>query len=252
MYSTYTWRKIPSVNNRHHLQKAYLCVISVFVCVCQTARQRQRTPSGHDGPPPREIYWTQTSPSTSMALYIYSRCCVCICKQIILRLFFIARVQTWFVFLLHQVNLVSNLTLAKGTVPKTTPSMSLSQSATAPSTPLTSLPQTPSVIIPTSLHSMGPIRKRYADKYNMAMDQGEKHITVLTDTFFFFGMRCAILTWNVWTSLSFLIDIVQNKEFYLSAEVRPPFTYAALIRQVRNHHLMRHHQPPFTEQTHFS
>ncbi|XP_051946737.1 forkhead box protein P1a isoform X3 [Xyrauchen texanus] len=95
------------------------------------------------------------------------------------------------------VNLVSNLTLAKGTVPKTTPSMSLSQSATAPSTPLTSLPQTPSVIIPTSLHSMGPIRKRYSDKYNMAMDQ----------------------------------DIVQNKEFYLSAEVRPPFTYAALIRQ---------------------
>ncbi|XP_039507775.1 forkhead box protein P1-B-like isoform X3 [Pimephales promelas] len=95
------------------------------------------------------------------------------------------------------VNLVSNLTLAKATVPKTTPSMSLSQSATAPSTPLTSLPQMPSVIIPTSLHSMGPIRKRYSDKYNMAMDQ----------------------------------DIVQNKEFYLSAEVRPPFTYAALIRQ---------------------
>ncbi|KAI7793928.1 forkhead box protein P1a isoform X2 [Triplophysa rosa] len=95
------------------------------------------------------------------------------------------------------VNLVSNLTLAKGTVPKSTPSMSLSQSATAPSTPLTSLPQSPSVIIPTSLHSMGPFRKRYSDKYNMAMDQ----------------------------------DIVQNKEFYLSAEVRPPFTYAALIRQ---------------------
>uniref|UniRef100_A0A8C1MLG0 Forkhead box P1a n=1 Tax=Cyprinus carpio TaxID=7962 RepID=A0A8C1MLG0_CYPCA len=95
------------------------------------------------------------------------------------------------------VNLVSNLTLAKATIPKTSPSMSLSQSATAPSTPLTSLPQMPSVIIPTSLHSMGPIRKRYSDKYNIAMDQ----------------------------------DIVQNKEFYLSAEVRPPFTYAALIRQ---------------------
>ncbi|XP_052451151.1 forkhead box protein P1-B-like isoform X2 [Carassius gibelio] len=95
------------------------------------------------------------------------------------------------------VNLVSNLTLAKATVPKTSPSMSLSQSATAPSTPLTSLPQMPSVIIPTSLHSMGPVRKRYSDKYNIAMDQ----------------------------------DIVQNKEFYLSAEVRPPFTYAALIRQ---------------------
>ncbi|XP_072552629.1 forkhead box protein P1a isoform X2 [Salminus brasiliensis] len=95
------------------------------------------------------------------------------------------------------VNLVSNLTLAKATVPKTIPSMSLSQSATAPSTPLTPLPQTPTVIIPTSLHGVGPIRKRYSDKYNLAMDQ----------------------------------DIVQNKEFYLSAEVRPPFTYAALIRQ---------------------
>uniref|UniRef100_A0A673J628 Forkhead box protein P1-B-like n=1 Tax=Sinocyclocheilus rhinocerous TaxID=307959 RepID=A0A673J628_9TELE len=95
------------------------------------------------------------------------------------------------------VNLVSPLILAKATIPKATPSMSLSQSATAPSTPLTSLPQMPSVIIPTSLHSMGPIRKRYSDKYNIAMDQ----------------------------------DIVQNKEFYLSAEVRPPFTYAALIRQ---------------------
>uniref|UniRef100_A0A4W4EZ78 Fork-head domain-containing protein n=1 Tax=Electrophorus electricus TaxID=8005 RepID=A0A4W4EZ78_ELEEL len=95
------------------------------------------------------------------------------------------------------VNLVSSLTLAKATVPKTTPSMSLSQSATAPSTPLTPLPQTPTVIIPGSLHGVGPVRKRYTDKYNLAMDQ----------------------------------DIVQNKEFYLSAEVRPPFTYAALIRQ---------------------
>ncbi|KAF5901548.1 forkhead box protein P1-B-like isoform X1, partial [Clarias magur] len=95
------------------------------------------------------------------------------------------------------VNLVSNLTLAKATAPKPTPSMSLSQSATAPSTPLTPLPQTPSVIIPSSMNAVGPIRKRYSDKCNLAMDQ----------------------------------DIVQNKEFYLSTEVRPPFTYAALIRQ---------------------
>lgn len=27
-------------------------------------------------------------------------------------------------------------------------------------------------------------------------------------------------------------DIADNKEFYLSTEVRPPFTYASLIRQV--------------------
>lgn len=36
-------------------------------------------------------------------------------------------------------------------------------------------------------------------------------------------------------------DIVDNKEFYLSTEVRPPFTYASLIRQVshRNVKTMR-------------
>lgn len=28
-------------------------------------------------------------------------------------------------------------------------------------------------------------------------------------------------------------DISQNKEFYMNADVRPPFTYASLIRQVR-------------------
>ncbi|TTE51853.1 Forkhead box protein P1-B [Bagarius yarrelli] len=83
------------------------------------------------------------------------------------------------------------------TAPKPTPSMSLSQTATAPSTPLTPHPQTPNVIIPSGLHAVGPIRKRYSDKCNLAMDQ----------------------------------DIVENKEFYLSTEVRPPFTYAALIRQ---------------------
>lgn len=73
---------------------------------------------------------------------------------------------------LLKVNLVSTLTLAKATAPKPTPSMSLSQSATAPSTPLTPLPQTPSVIIPSSLHAVGPIRKRYSDKCTLAMDQG--------------------------------------------------------------------------------
>lgn len=74
---------------------------------------------------------------------------------------------------LLKVNLVSNLTLAKATAPKPTLSMSLSQSATAPSTPLTPLPQTPSVITPSSLHAVGPIRKRYSDKCNLAMDQGQ-------------------------------------------------------------------------------
>ncbi|XP_063064610.1 forkhead box protein P1a isoform X2 [Engraulis encrasicolus] len=97
------------------------------------------------------------------------------------------------------VNLVSSMTLAKATVPKTPMPMSLSQSAMAPSTPLTPLPHSPSVIIPGGMHGSGsgPSRRRLSDKYGGSMNQ----------------------------------DIVQNKEFYSSAEVRPPFTYASLIRQ---------------------
>ncbi len=32
--------------------------------------------------------------------------------------------------------------------------------------------------------------------------------------------------------LHFLAEIVQNKDFYRVNDVRPPFTYASLIRQV--------------------
>lgn len=35
-------------------------------------------------------------------------------------------------------------------------------------------------------------------------------------------------------------DIIDNKEFYLSTEVRPPFTYASLIRQVTSTLLILH------------
>lgn len=34
------------------------------------------------------------------------------------------------------------------------------------------------------------------------------------------------------TTALYLADIAQNQEFYKNAEVRPPFTYASLIRQV--------------------
>lgn len=36
------------------------------------------------------------------------------------------------------------------------------------------------------------------------------------------------------TMILILADIAQNQEFYKNAEVRPPFTYASLIRQVSN------------------
>ncbi|MED6236156.1 hypothetical protein ATANTOWER_005156 [Ataeniobius toweri] len=86
------------------------------------------------------------------------------------------------------VNLVS---FAPATLPKGPPPMSLSQSATAPSTPLTPLSESPSVLTPNSMFT--PVRRRYSRSVSQ--------------------------------------DIIDNKEFYLSTEVRPPFTYASLIRQ---------------------
>uniref|UniRef100_A0A3Q2YWX3 Forkhead box protein P1-B-like n=1 Tax=Hippocampus comes TaxID=109280 RepID=A0A3Q2YWX3_HIPCM len=73
------------------------------------------------------------------------------------------------------------------------PHMSLSQSATAPSTPLMPLSESPSVLTPNAGFNGTPVRRRYSRSVSQ--------------------------------------DIVDNKEFYLSTEVRPPFTYASLIRQ---------------------
>ncbi|KAJ4934243.1 hypothetical protein JOQ06_007044 [Pogonophryne albipinna] len=91
------------------------------------------------------------------------------------------------------VNLLPNVSFSQATMPKGPPQMSLSQSATAPSTPLTPLSGSPSVLTPTSMFTGTPVRRRYSRSVSQ--------------------------------------DIVDNKEFYLSTEVRPPFTYASLIRQ---------------------
>ncbi|KAM9828823.1 forkhead box protein P1-B-like isoform X1 [Syngnathus typhle] len=89
-------------------------------------------------------------------------------------------------------NLVPNVSFSQATPPKG-PHMSLSQSATAPSTPLTPLSESPSVLTPSGGFNGTPVRRRYSRSVSQ--------------------------------------DIVDNKEFYLSTEVRPPFTYASLIRQ---------------------
>ncbi|XP_068170623.1 forkhead box protein P1-B isoform X4 [Antennarius striatus] len=94
------------------------------------------------------------------------------------------------------LNLVSNVTLSKS-APEASPPLSLPRTPTTPTTPLTPLSQTHSVITANSLHSIGPMRRRYSDKYNMPISP----------------------------------DLSQNKEFYMNADVRPPFTYASLIRQ---------------------
>ncbi|KAM9799128.1 forkhead box protein P1-B isoform X2 [Syngnathus typhle] len=95
------------------------------------------------------------------------------------------------------LNLVSNITLSKSIPPEASPPLSLPQTPTTPTAPLTPLSQTHSVITANNLHSMGPMRRRYSEKYNMPISP----------------------------------DLSQNKEFYMNADVRPPFTYASLIRQ---------------------
>ncbi|XP_072305223.1 forkhead box protein P1-B-like isoform X3 [Eucyclogobius newberryi] len=94
------------------------------------------------------------------------------------------------------VNLVSSVqAYSQSPLSKAAPPMILSQSATAPSTPVTPHSESPSVLTPNSVFSGTPVRRRYS----RSVSQGT--------------------------------DIVDNKEFYLSTEVRPPFTYASLIRQ---------------------
>ncbi|XP_059518955.1 forkhead box protein P1 isoform X11 [Myotis daubentonii] len=94
------------------------------------------------------------------------------------------------------LNLVSSVTLSKS-APEASP-QSLPHTPTTPTAPLTPATQGPSVITTASMHTVGPIRRRYSDKYTVPISSA---------------------------------DIAQNQEFYKNAEVRPPFTYASLIRQ---------------------
>uniref|UniRef100_A0A3Q3FSW2 Forkhead box P1b n=1 Tax=Kryptolebias marmoratus TaxID=37003 RepID=A0A3Q3FSW2_KRYMA len=69
------------------------------------------------------------------------------------------------------LNLVSNVTLSKS-APEASPPLSLPQTPTTPTAPLTPLSQTHSVITANSLHGVGPIRRRYSEKYNMPISPG--------------------------------------------------------------------------------
>uniref|UniRef100_A0AAR2ILS0 Fork-head domain-containing protein n=1 Tax=Pygocentrus nattereri TaxID=42514 RepID=A0AAR2ILS0_PYGNA len=72
---------------------------------------------------------------------------------------------------------------------------------TSAATPITPLRQGPSVISSSSLHGVGPIRRRNSDKFCTPIASGQ-HPEIFTS----------------------------NCEFYKNADVRPPFTYASLIR----------------------
>ncbi|KAM5255943.1 forkhead box protein P2 isoform 2-T2 [Ctenodactylus gundi] len=93
------------------------------------------------------------------------------------------------------LNLVSSITMSKNML-ETSP-QSLPQTPTTPTAPVTPITQGPSVITPASVPNVGAIRRRHSDKYNIPMSS----------------------------------EIAPNYEFYKNADVRPPFTYATLIRQ---------------------
>ncbi|CDR00832.1 unnamed protein product [Oncorhynchus mykiss] len=76
----------------------------------------------------------------------------------------------------------------------------------APVTPMSQVPQVPSLLSAANVPSMGAMRRRHSDKYSMQLSSGG-------DTVFIFP------------------EIAPNYEFYKNADVRPPFTYATLIRQ---------------------
>uniref|UniRef100_A0A674ESH2 Forkhead box P2 n=1 Tax=Salmo trutta TaxID=8032 RepID=A0A674ESH2_SALTR len=67
----------------------------------------------------------------------------------------------------------------------------------APVTPMSQVPQVPSLLSAANVPSMGAMRRRHSDKYSMQLSS----------------------------------EIAPNYEFYKNADVRPPFTYATLIRQ---------------------
>uniref|UniRef100_A0A8C5GS81 Fork-head domain-containing protein n=1 Tax=Gouania willdenowi TaxID=441366 RepID=A0A8C5GS81_GOUWI len=96
------------------------------------------------------------------------------------------------------LNLVSSVTMSKN-LPSTSPP-NLPQTPTtptAPITPMAAMPQVPSVLGGANVPSMGAMRRRHSDKYSMSLSS----------------------------------EIAPNYEFYKNADVRPPFTYATLIRQ---------------------
>lgn len=93
------------------------------------------------------------------------------------------------------LNLVSSASLNKMS-PDTYPD-GLPQPPTSATAPITPVRAGTSVISSSSLPSIGPVRRRIVDKFCTPISS----------------------------------ELAQNHEFYKNAEVRPPFTYASLIRQ---------------------
>ncbi|XP_072567163.1 forkhead box protein P2-like isoform X2 [Paramormyrops kingsleyae] len=93
------------------------------------------------------------------------------------------------------LNLVSNVSMTKNL--PSAPPPNAPPAPTTPTAPVTPMTQVPPVLSPASLPSMGAMRRRHSDKFSISMSS----------------------------------EIAPNYEFYKNADVRPPFTYATLIRQ---------------------
>ncbi|KAJ8411284.1 hypothetical protein AAFF_G00172900 [Aldrovandia affinis] len=94
------------------------------------------------------------------------------------------------------LNLVSSVTMSKNLPSVSPPNMP--HPPTAPGAPVTPLSQSPSGLNAASVPCGGAVRRRHStDKYSICMSS----------------------------------EIAPNYEFYRNADVRPPFTYATLIRQ---------------------
>uniref|UniRef100_A0A672QW50 Fork-head domain-containing protein n=1 Tax=Sinocyclocheilus grahami TaxID=75366 RepID=A0A672QW50_SINGR len=99
---------------------------------------------------------------------------------------------------LLQLNLVSSVTMSKNLPSVSPPTLPQTPTTpTAPVTPLSQMPQVPNVLSPANVPCMGAMRRHHTDKYSMPLSS----------------------------------EIAPNYEFYKNADVRPPFTYATLIRQ---------------------
>lgn len=125
-----------------------------------------------------------------------------------------------------QLNLVSSATLSKSTS-DTFPD-GLPHPPTSATAPITPLRQGPSVISSSTLHSVGPIRRRNSEKFCTPISSGEREdgavgLAVQSEG----GMPSPLRSLLILPA-----ELAQNHEFYKNADVRPPFTYASLIRQV--------------------
>ncbi|XP_073398572.1 forkhead box protein P4 isoform X1 [Dendrobates tinctorius] len=119
------------------------------------------------------------------------------------------------------LNLVSSATHTKMS-PDNYPD-GLPQPPTSATAPITPMRAGTSVISSSSLPSMGPVRRRIVDKFCTPISsvlQAQKQL---------YSVRTPAYISTFHSILD--PELAQNHEFYKNAEVRPPFTYASLIRQ---------------------